>query len=159
MNELMVKEECVINEALAIIETRFKDDKRESLCSSKSAIQYASLKLATRKSEVFAAMLLDSQNRVLKYIEYFFGTIDGCVVYPREIVRTCMEYNAAGIILCHNHPSGFLQPSDSDKRITKVIVDVLQHVDVKVVDHIIVAGAKHYSFQENGIMPHETLVL
>jgi DNA repair protein RadC len=100
--------------------------------------------------EVFAVLFLDNQHKVLKFERLFLGTIDSASVYPRIVVEQAIKHNAAAVILSHNHPSGLAQASDADKKITHKLVKALQLIDVRTLDHIIVAGHKCYSFAEHG---------
>jgi len=100
--------------------------------------------------EVFAVLFLDTRNRVLKFEKMFFGTIDAAAVYPREIVKRCLQYNAAAVILAHNHPSGVSEPSQSDIHLTKKLKSALALVDVRILDHCIVAAAEVQSLAELG---------
>lgn len=106
--------------------------------------------LTERKNEVFAVMFLDNQHRVLKYEELFFGTINSSSVHPRVIVQKSLTYNAAAIIIAHNHPSGIAEPSLSDIRLTSTLQETLEVVDVRLLDHMIVAGNQVISLAEIG---------
>ncbi len=83
-------------------------------------------------------MLMDSQHRLIEYKELFFGTINAAPVYPREVMKEVLKQNAVAVILAHNHPSGVTEPSEADKRVTTRIKDALNHIDVPVLDHIVV---------------------
>lgn len=102
--------------------------------------------------EVFGMVLLDNQHRVITKVELFTGTIDGASVYPREVIKTTLANNGAAVILYHNHPSGVVTPSQSDKKITKRIQDALQAIEVRVLDHIIVGFEGTFSFAEEGLL-------
>ena len=103
--------------------------------------------------EVFGVVLLDSQHRVLDVVELFRGTLAQTSVYPREVVKLCLETNAAAVILVHNHPSGSLEPSTADLALTETLKKALALVDVRVLDHFIVAGtASPLSFAERGLI-------
>ena len=100
---------------------------------------------------MFAALLLDTRNRVIAYIPRSrHGTIDGATVYPREVVREVIKRNAAGILLCHNHPSQVESPSEADRHITEKLRDALALIDVRVLDHIVIGGTRHVSLAEMG---------
>ena len=118
--------------------------------SSATVSSYLRLQLQRRKQEVFAALFLDSQHRLIAYEELFRGTIDGAAVYPREVVRQALGYNAAALILAHNHPSGVSEPSDADRRITRQLKDALALVDIRVLDHIVVGAGESVSMAERG---------
>lgn len=107
--------------------------------------------LAMRDQEVFAALWLDTRHRVIDFNELFYGTVDGAFVYPREVLRTAIKFNAAACILVHNHPSGVTDPSEADRKITARLIDALRLIDVRVLDHIIV-GESCTSFAELGLL-------
>lgn len=145
----MTNEDQVIQDALAIIEGRLQQTEGV-IRSPQDANNYLTLKLADRKSEVFAVMFLDNRHQIIEYREMFFGTIDGTSVYPREVVRAVIETNAAAVILSHNHPSTVAEPSEADLRITRRLIDALNLIDVRVLDHIIVGGTTTTSLAERG---------
>lgn len=124
--------------------------KREGTFTSASNVkEYLQLKLGSYDREVFALMLLDTQHRLIQFEELFFGTIDSANIHPREIVKAALNVNAAAVILAHNHPSGVPEPSIADKAITTKLIDALQLIDVRVLDHIVV-GESCVSFAERG---------
>lgn len=88
----------------------------------------------------------------MAYEELFYGTIDGASVYPREVVKACLKYNSAAVIFAHNHPSGTPEPSQADLSITAKLKQALELVDIRVLDHIIVAGSNTISFAEKGLL-------
>lgn len=102
--------------------------------------------------EVFRIIFLDSQHRLIKSEPLFYGTIDASPVYPRVIVQKALQYNAAAVILGHNHPSGVPTPSRADEAITKRIQEALSLVDIRVLDHVIVAENETVSFAERGLL-------
>ena len=110
------------------------------------------LKLGHLEYECFAIIYLDNRHRVLGYAELFRGTIDGTSVYPREVVKESLKYNAAAIILAHNHPSGVAEPSQADERITKRLKAALELVDIRVLDHLIIGDGKATSLASRGIL-------
>ena len=116
------------------------------------ASAFFSLRLGSLEHEVFAAIFLDAQNRVIEYIELFRGTLTQTSVYPREVVKTSLRLNAAAVIFAHNHPSGVPEPSRADENLTKVLKDALALVDVRVLDHVIVAGGASVSFAQRGLL-------
>lgn len=113
---------------------------------------YLIVHYSERPSEVFSCLFLDNRHGLIAAEDLFHGTIDGASVHPREIVRRCLELNAAAVILAHNHPSGNVQPSQADHRITQRIKDTLALVDVRVLDHFVVGGGDAYSFAEHGLL-------
>ena len=122
------------------------------LSSPEDVRHYLSLHLTGLSHEVFAALFLDNRHRVIEYRELFRGTIDSAAVYPREVVKRCLSVNAAAVIFAHNHPSGVAEPSDTDVRLTRKLVDALALVDVRVLDHLIVGQGVQTSLAERGLM-------
>jgi DNA repair protein RadC len=108
--------------------------------------------LAPKPYESFAVLFLDVKNRLIACEELFRGTLTHTSVYPREIVKAALAHNAAGVILAHNHPSGTTDPSAADKSLTQALKQALALVDVRVLDHFVVAAREIYSFLENGLM-------
>jgi DNA repair protein RadC len=108
--------------------------------------------LHSREQEVFLVVFLTAQNRVIASEEMFHGTLTQTSVYPREVVKRALYHNAAGVILAHNHPSGVAEPSQSDRLLTDTLKQALALVDVRVLDHFIVAGTGGLSFAERGIL-------
>lgn len=125
--------------------------KGHALTSPDETRQYLSDQLREYPHEVFAALFLDQRHRVICFEELFTGTIDGASVYPREVVKKALAYNAAAIIFAHNHPSGVAEPSQADRRITQKLTDALALVDIRVLDHFIV-GEEVVSFAERGLI-------
>lgn len=123
----------------------------DALSSPQETRQYLSEKLRDYNHEVFAALFLDQRHRVICFEELFTGTLDGAAVYPREVLKKALKYNAAALIFAHNHPSGVAEPSDADQRITKRLKDALALVDIRVLDHFIV-GDDVVSFAERGLL-------
>lgn len=111
---------------------------------------YLALKLRGRANEVFVGLFLDTQNRLIEYIELFEGTINAAHIYPREIVRQALRLNAAGIVIAHNHPSGEPNPSAADDRVTRNLKDTLKMIDVVLLDHFIVGRDEIVSYSETG---------
>lgn len=144
-------EQAVIDAALAILRARLR---RPGACitSPSAARTVALLHLANREQECFAVMFLGTQHDVIAFEEMFQGTLAQTSVYPREVVRAALRHNAAAVILAHNHPSGLAVPSEADKVITALIRDALALVDVKTLDHLIVAGDRVASFAELGLL-------
>lgn len=149
------REDSVITEALNIIEARLYgriEGDGAKLTAPWIAVDYLTLKYAELPYEVFSVTWLNSQHQVIKHEELFRGTVDQAAVYPREVVRSAIEANASAVLLCHNHPSGSPQESDGDRRITKKLEEALDVIQVRVIDHIIVAGTEHVSFAERGLI-------
>jgi DNA repair protein RadC len=123
----------------------------DCLTSPADTIAYLHSQLRDLQHEVFACVMLDNRNRVIKFREMFRGTIDGASVYPREIVKQALADNAASVILAHNHPSGIAEPSQADIRITERLKKALALVDIRVLDHVIV-GDETLCFSERGLI-------
>ena len=103
--------------------------------------------------EVFSVLFLDSQHRFMAYREMFVGTLNQTSVYPREVARLALELGAASVVLCHNHPSGVVQPSGADIALTRQLQQALALLDIRVLDHIIVGAGQTLSMAEQGLMP------
>jgi DNA repair protein RadC len=121
-----------------------------TLSSPATVKQYLQLTLAKRAYESFAVLFLDVKNRLIECDELFRGTLTHTSVYPREVVKTALARNAASVILAHNHPSGTPEPSAADRTLTQALKDALALVDIRVLDHFVVAGHHVYSFAEHG---------
>ena len=102
--------------------------------------------------EVFGALFLDAQHRLISFREMFLGTVDSATVHPREVLRETLSLNAAAVIFVHNHPSGVAEPSASDVKITERLRHLLQLIDVRVLDHIVVTGTEAISMAERGLL-------
>lgn len=123
------------------------------LGSPRQVRDYLRLHLAALPHEVFMVLLLDAQNRMLAAEELFRGTLTQTSVYPREVVKRALSANAAAVVFAHNHPSGVAEPSTADQLLTASLKQALALVDVKVLDHFIVAGsAAPLSFAERGLL-------
>ena len=123
-----------------------------SLSSPQKVREYLTMRLGHLDHEVFGLILVDNRHRVIEYVELFRGTIDGASVYPREIVKLALEKGAAACVLLHNHPSGVKDQSQADELITKRVAAALALIEVRVLDHCIVAGAEILSFAEQGLL-------
>ena len=127
-------------------------EKRNALTSPGAVRDYLRLALSYRAEEAFLCIWLDAQHRVVKIEEAFSGTLTQTSVYPREIVKAALAHNAAAVIFAHNHPSGVAQPSQSDELLTRNLKEALALVEVKVLDHFIIAGNQAISFAERGLL-------
>ncbi len=123
-----------------------------ALSSPQAVRDYLRLKLQDRPHEVFVGVFLDAQNRVLAVEELFRGTLTQTSVYPREVVKRALHYNAAALIFAHNHPSGIAEPSRSDESLTQALKQALSLVDVKVLDHFVIGSGAAMSFAERGLL-------
>ncbi|MGY8820250.1 MAG: RadC family protein [Pseudomonadales bacterium] len=142
--------EHILSVARQVIDQKYQ---RGALFDAPDAVKdYLSTKLVGFEHEVFAALLLDSKHRLLKYVELFRGTIDQASVYPREVVKEALRANAAAVIFAHNHPSGNPEPSQADKVLTQRLKEALALVEVRTLDHIVVGGEATVSFAEQGLL-------
>jgi DNA repair protein RadC len=114
--------------------------------------EYLQLMLAGLDHEVFMSLFLDAQHRLIAAEPLFYGTIDGASVYPREVVKRVLAVGAAAVIFAHNHPSGVAEPSQADEHITQRLKSALDLIDVRTLDHFVVAGNKITSFTERGLL-------
>ena len=125
----------------------------EAMGSPGAMRTYLMLKLAGLEHEEFHAIWLDAQNRVIAFDALFRGSLTATSVYPREMVKVGLAHNAAAVVFAHNHPSGEATPSLADEKLTRALKDVLSLVDIRVLDHFIVAGsATPLSFAERGLL-------
>ncbi|MBK9160810.1 MAG: DNA repair protein RadC [Nitrosomonadales bacterium] len=124
----------------------------DALNSPRAVRDYLKLLLGGRQQEVFMVLFLDSQHRVIASEELFHGTLAQTSVYPREVVKRALAHNAAAVILAHNHPSGVAEPSQADRLLTDALQQALNLVDVRVLDHFVVAGEQPLSFAEKGLI-------
>lgn len=125
---------------------------RDALTSPQQVRDYLCLKLGGMTREVFVVLFLDAQNRVMAQEELFAGTLTQTSVYPREVVKRALHHNSAAVIFAHNHPSGVAEPSRADELLTKALKDALALVDVRVLDHFVIAGNVALSFAERGLL-------
>ena len=114
--------------------------------------RFLTAQLRDRPYAVFCCLHLDNRHRLIAFEELFRGTIDGASVHPREVLRQALAHNAAAVILAHNHPSGVPEPSQADELITHRLRDALALVDIRVLDHLIVAGPESVSLAERGLL-------
>jgi DNA repair protein RadC len=122
-----------------------------TLLDSPSAVEdYLKLLIGTRQYEVFVCLYLDARHQLLLAEESARGSITRVAVYPREIVRRALSLNAAGLIVAHNHPSGGVAPSANDRRLTRTLQDALALIDVRLLDHLVVASNEIFSFARQG---------
>lgn len=138
----------VVEAARAVAELRVQ---RGQLFSDPAlASRYFQDMLGCLEREVFAAVFLDTRHRLIEYVELFQGTIDGAEVHPREVVRQALRCNAAAVIVAHNHPSGTTDPSAADRAVTARLKQALALVDVRLLDHIVVAAQEARSMAAAG---------
>jgi len=144
--------DAIIRKALAVLDSRLREP--GILMNAPSAIRsFLMLHLAGLDHEVFTALFLDAQLRLIEYQELFQGTLTQTSVYPREVVKVALRLNAASVVFAHNHPSGCAEQSNADELLTSALKSALALIDVRVVDHFIVAGrAAPMSFVERGLL-------
>ncbi|MBT2301082.1 DNA repair protein RadC [Variovorax paradoxus] len=127
--------------------------KERAVFDSPEAVKhYLQLHIAARPHEVFAALFLDAQHRLIALEELFRGTLTQTSVYPREVVMRGLHHHAAAVVLAHNHPSGCAEPSRADEAITQTLKAALALVDVRVLDHMIVTRGRTLSMAERGLV-------
>lgn len=144
------EDDAVIEKARQILARRVR--RNTVLDSPSKSRDYFMMALAHFEHEVFQVLFLDSQHRIIANEQMFRGTINGAAVYPREVVKACIRHNCAAVVFAHNHPSGVNEPSSADRRITDRLTSALALIDVRVLDHLIVAGGDSYSFAEQGLL-------
>lgn len=144
--------DVLIGKALAALDRRLRRV-GEPMGSPYAVREFLQLHLAELEHEVFMALFLDSQNRMIEWQEMFRGTVTQTSVYPREVVKAALACNASGVIFAHNHPSGRTDPSPADRSLTGSLKAALALVDISVLDHFIVAGRERpLSFTERGLL-------
>lgn len=138
----------IIQEAKAIIAKLVQTGKK--IFSPKDVKDYFILNFGLYEYEMFGVLYLNQQNQVIKFEEMFRGTLNETSVYPREIAKQTLIYNAVSVILVHNHPSGECKPSQQDILLTKKIEQILALIDVNILDHFIVSNHNYLSLKEHG---------
>lgn len=121
-----------------------------TLNSPQAVKEYLRILFSSKRHEAFVVLFLDVKNRLIATRELFRGTLTHTSVYPREVVKEALGHNAASVMLAHNHPSGTPEPSDSDLLLTRALVQALALIDVRILDHFVVAGHLVHSFAEHG---------
>jgi DNA repair protein RadC len=149
--QLRLDEEAIIEHAIGILSRRLSSA-GPAMGSPGAVKNFLTLQLAQQEREVFSVLWLDARNRLIAYEALFFGTLTQTSVYPREVVKGALRHNCASLILAHNHPSGEPEPSAADRTLTEALKSALSLVDVRVLDHIIVAGTQTLSFAERGLL-------
>ena len=146
-----MSDDDVLGSAMTILDSRLRVPDHY-VKSPHDTLQYLRCRLEGLEYESFGVMFLDNQHGLIHYAEMFRGTIDGASVHPREVVKASLKFNAAALILSHNHPSGIATPSQADLRITERLKSALLLIDVRVLDHIVVGAQETYSFAEHGLV-------
>ncbi|HXV11454.1 MAG TPA: DNA repair protein RadC [Burkholderiales bacterium] len=124
----------------------------DALTSPQAVRDYLRISLMGRSYEVFMVLFLDAQHRLIEAEEMFRGTLTQTSVYPREVVKRSLYFNAAAVLFAHNHPSGVAQPSQSDELLTRSLRDALSLIEVRVLDHFVIGGNVVMSFAERGLL-------
>lgn len=138
-----------IKRALTLLENHLREP-GVAFTSATATRDWLRLNLAGLEREVFMVVLLDNQNHLLAHETLFHGSIASTEIHPREVVKAALRHNAAAAIFAHNHPSGYAEPSDADRRITERLKKALALVEVRVLDHLIVGSKEIISFAERG---------
>lgn len=150
---ISIPEQNIIDQAAAILDREAKKKGgAKQLTSPMIVRQYLRFAIEAKEHEVFVAIFLDTQHRVIESVELFRGTIDQSSVYPREVVKEAFKHNAAAVIFAHNHPSGQPEPSAADRKITERLKEALGTLDIRVLDHLVVGAGDIVSFAERGII-------
>lgn len=144
------QEKLIVDIACLLLARRAKSE--PALTSPAETRNLLRMWLGNERNEVFVAVYLDNQNRVIEMVKHFYGTVDSASVYPRVIVQKALEVNAAAIVFAHNHPSGVCEPSNADRHITQRLCNALELVDIRVLDHMVVGCNEIVSFAERGLI-------
>ncbi len=144
------EEKAILDRAMSILESKINTEK--PLVSSGMTRDYLKIRLAPLEHEAFGVLFLDNQHRVLAFSVLFRGTIDGSAVYPREVIKEALQHNAAALVFAHNHPSGVSEPSAADVAITRKLRLAAQHMDIRVLDHIVISVTESVSLAERGLL-------
>ena len=150
--QVSARDQATLSRAAVILEKIAKSQPQHVVQDPAAAANIFRHRLSGLKREEFHVAFLSNTNYLIAAERMFLGTLSQCAVYPREIVRRALDLNAAAIVLAHNHPSGVLEPSEADKRLTSALRDACYMVDVRVLDHIIVAGGATLSFASKGLL-------
>ena len=147
---------CQLQATLELVRRHYdcKVVESENFTNQDLARKYLLGNFPNLEHETFACLLLDNKHKLLKFKTLFTGTINHAQIYPRVVAQACLKYNAAAIILAHNHPSGCIKPSESDKEITEQLIKILKLIDVRVLDHFIVGKSDVFSMAQNGLIPN-----
>ena len=145
------REDRAIYRAMGLLEKRLRKP-GAAFTATRSVRDFLTLNLAGYDHEVFSVLWLDTQHRLIEAEHLFAGTLSQTSVYPREVVKRALHHNAAAAIFAHNHPSGCAEPSQADQLLTGTLKQALGLVDVRVLDHFVIAGRDTLSFAEKGLL-------
>ena len=140
-----------VKRALTLLDRHLRET-GVAFTSTQTARDWLKLKMAGLERKEFMVLYLNQQNQLIAHETLFTGSISSTEVHPREVVKRALYFNAAAVILAHNHPSGDITPSQADKAITQRLVQALHLVDIRVPDHLIVGGTQIMSFAEHGLL-------
>lgn len=140
----------IVNIALLCLQNNLENCSQVK--SSSYAADYLKLQFNQADREIFGVIFLDNRTHFLSFEKLFYGTINFASVHPRIVIKRALELNAAAVILAHNHLSGDVTPSDADKALTATIIKVMDVIDVKTLDHLIVSHGQSFSFAEHGLL-------
>ncbi len=140
--------EAIIEMACQIVDDKLARPTK-AISSPTDSGRYFKARMGTLEHEVFGVLFLNRRHQVLGFEVLFRGTIDGAPVYPREVVKEALRYNAAAVVFGHNHPSGDSDPSQSDLILTRKLKEALALVDIRILDHLIVGRGEPYSLAQN----------
>lgn len=126
--------------------------KKDVLHHAQETKRYVCAQLQHLHQEVFACLFLDTRNQVISFEKLFYGTLNSAVVYPRSVAKRALYHNAASVIFAHNHPSGNPEPSEADKILTRKLIQVLDLLEIRVLDHLVIGGARVISFAEENLI-------
>lgn len=151
-NYAVLNEDELIARAFAILERRYNPGKK--IDSPTTCVHFVRSQIGEMENEVFIGIFMDTQYRILAVETLGLGTIDSAEVHPREVVKAALRHNAAAVIFAHNHPSGMVTASASDRRLTEQLKQALKMVGTRVLDHIVVGrgNPEHYSFASEGVL-------
>ena len=146
----------ILRRAARIIEGAVREQPDKYRITSPDVLRtYLMARLTSRQSEVFCVLFLDNRHKIIEFREMFQGTIGAATVHPREVVKACLEVNAAAAIFAHNHPSGVAEPSLADVEITRKLAGALDLFDIRVIDHMIIGDNCATSLAERGMLQNE----
>jgi len=146
---------CAVLRAVREVAVRYYEETLpagESIKSPADTEAFLTARLRDLPHELFCCLYLDNRHRVIRFEELFRGTIDGTSVYPREVVKQALSFNAAAVILAHNHPSGVAEPSQADERITRRLKSALELVDIRLLDHLVIGDGSSASLASRGML-------
>ena len=148
---LLPNEQRTIKRALTILD-KYLREPGIAFTSTQNVRDWLRLKMSALEREAFIVLYLNQQNQLISSETLFAGSISSTQVYPREVVKRALHFNAAAVIFAHNHPSGDITPSQADKSITQQLIKALQLIEVRVLDHLIIGGQQIFSFAEHGLV-------